>query len=129
MPGTSSSVKELVKIVKQIDEQYNVLNMLSSINVVVAKRDEITGTDFGEDGYSVLILNFKEQITEILSFKKTDFQKANETYAKYESLKNEYTDVVLVRAATIKDIEAGFPNYFMDIREFVNIIKNYLNGN
>ncbi|MEY8388608.1 hypothetical protein AALC17_15195 [Oscillospiraceae bacterium 38-13] len=35
-------------------------------------------------------------------------------------------DIVLVRAASYATVKVAYPNYFMDIGEFVDIVKGYL---
>ena len=39
---------------------------------------------------------------------------------------NDPLDIVLVRAASYATVKAAYPNYFMDIGEFVDIVMDYL---
>lgn len=35
-------------------------------------------------------------------------------------------DIVLVRAASYETVKAAYPNYFLDIGEFIRIVEDYL---
>lgn len=54
-------------------------------------------------------------------------EKANKVYSQIEQTKSEsQIDAVLVRVSSLQSLKAAYPNYFSDIAEFVNIVKEYL---
>ncbi len=53
---------------------------------------------------------------------------ANSEYSKHEErmlANKEDRDIVLVSAETTKELKKAYPNYFLDSREFVNVLNNY----
>ena len=64
----------------------------------------------------------------ISAFKKSQEELANSEYSRLEAimLKNrEDKDIVLVSADTTKELRKGYPNYFLDAREFINKLNDY----
>lgn len=60
-------------------------------------------------------------------FKPSELEIANKMYDRLEERRgNAPLDIVLVRAASYVTVKAAYPNYFMDIGEFVDIVKGYL---
>lgn len=45
------------------------------------------------------------------------------------SLNNEDRDIVLVSAETMKELRKAYPNYFLDTKEFIETLKEYLGDN
>jgi transketolase C-terminal domain/subunit len=67
---------------------------------------------------------------EIEFFEKKDGEKANDAYFKAEKLARQEKankDIVLVEADTMKELKTAYPNYFLDINEFLSILDNYFN--
>lgn len=60
-------------------------------------------------------------------FKPSDLDKANKLYDYLEQQRgNKPLDIVLVRASSYGAVKAAYPNYFMDIGEFIDIVSDYL---
>ena len=52
---------------------------------------------------------------------------ANETYNLIEKSRGEAKiDAVLVRVSSFSDLKRAYPNYFLDIGEFIDIVEEYL---
>jgi hypothetical protein len=78
--------------------------------------------------YYVLQLNINEEILNIYSFTDQEEEKAMEKYILLEKElqgKNGI-DVVLVGADTPVDLEKGYPNYFVDSLDFLNILQTII---
>ena len=92
----------------------------------------ITGKKQRGAGYFVLILDLSEKVINHIYFSKDDLSGATNCYYEYEKQHESDTtkDVVLVSAASVKDLKRAYPNYFADTIEFEkNITKIYLTKN
>ena len=72
--------------------------------------------------YHLLTLNITNRRVNVKSFEKGEFQKVNEEYtiAERKFKKTTEVQVVLVSTESIKELQSAFPNYFLDIGEFLN---------
>lgn len=60
-------------------------------------------------------------------FKPSELEKANQLYDYLEQMRGDKPlDIVLVRASSYGAVKAAYPNYFLDIGEFVDIVSDYL---
>lgn len=124
VPETIQDEKEIVSEIEQINDQHHILDMLTAIRVVV---DRETGAIPDKKGYYILSLNYKTNILQKMFFRPSEIERANLTYDKLESSRGtEPLDIVLVRASSFSIVKEAYPNYFLDIGEFVDLIKQYL---
>lgn len=122
VPRTSQDVKELVSEIKEIDQKHHILDTLTTLRVAV---DQDYNTKHDKNGYYILVLDYEKGEIHKKFFKPGDIEKANTTYDSLESEhKNQTKDIVLIRASSFSTVREAYPNYFMDIGEFVNIIKD-----
>jgi len=124
VPGTINDEEEIISEIEHIDDQHHILDMLAAIRVAVDRE-----TDFVPDkkGYYILQLNYKTHILRKMFFKPSEIEKANATYDNLESKRgDEPLDIVLVRATSFATVKEAYPNYFLDIGEFITLIKEYL---
>ncbi len=78
-------------------------------------------------GYYILTLNYETQTIRIAYYKPSEAEKANKEYnAIEESSIGKPVDSVLVRASSINAVRAAYPNYFLDIGEFIDLVTEYL---
>ena len=125
VPGTSMDKDQLISEIEQINNQYHVLDMLSAISVIV-EHDGNRIPD--KKGYYILQLDYEKRLLKRLFFKPSKLEEANRCYDRLESLcANKPLDTVMVRASSFSTVKAAFPNYFMDIGEFIEIVKSYMN--
>jgi len=124
VPDTILDEKAIVTEINQIDSQQHILDMLSAIRVVVEKE---SGFIPDKRGYYILQLDYKAgELTKVF-FKPSEIDMASKTYDYLERLrKDDPVDIVLVRATSFSTVKEAFPNYFMDIGEFVDLVKDYL---
>lgn len=125
VPGTIDDIDELIHEIESIDARYNYLEFLRGINVAVEAQKR---NQFREDSaYFILVLNYDTHRLSVKPFLASEFEKANEIYKSIElKRKEEKIDAVLVRVSSFDTLKKAYPNYFSDIREFVNIVKSYL---
>lgn len=124
VPGTINDEKELISEMEQLNDQHHILDMLRAIRVAIdydAKRIP------DKRGYYILQLNYENHTLKRWFFKPSELEIANRMYDDLEDNRNGApVDIVLVRAASYTTVKAAYPNYFMDIKEFIDIITDYL---
>ena len=124
VPGTIDDEKELISEMEQINDRHHILDMLKAIRTAI---DHDTERVPDKRGYYILQLNYKEHMLRRWFFKPSDLEIANMMYDYLEERRgNDPLDIVLVRAASYATVKAAYPNYFMDIGEFVDIVMDYL---
>ena len=124
VPGTISDKDELISEIESINSRYNVIDTLSAIRVFSNYTREI---EMRKSGYYMLILNFNTKRLGVRYFLPSEIERANNIYAKIEKTRAESKiDAVLVRAESFNELKHAYPNYFADIDEFVNRVKDYL---
>ena len=77
-------------------------------------------------GYYLLRLNYKENVLNVSRFPTNHIKAVTVAYNKLEELNNPNIDIVLVSATSFDSLKAAYPNYFVDISQFVNIVSNLL---
>lgn len=78
--------------------------------------------------FYLLNLDLQSKELQIKAYKKSQEELANSEYSKLEErmIRNkEDRDIVLVSAETTKELRKAYPNYFLDSREFVNVLNTY----
>jgi len=79
-------------------------------------------------GFYLLNLNLATKELKIKAYRKEQEELANSEYLKHEErmlLNREDRDIVLVSAETTKELRKAYPNYFLDAREFINVLNGY----
>lgn len=124
VPGTVNDEVELISEIEKINDQHHILDMLKAIRTVI---DHDSSQTPDKRGYYILQLNYEDHILKRWFFKPSELDKANELYDLLEEKRgDDPLDIVLVRASSYSAVKAAYPNYFMDIGEFVDIVTNYL---
>lgn len=131
VPGTSDDIEALVKELKKIDSENHILLRLQGIREVIDHEYGKEKKAQNKKGYVLLVLNYKEHTVETTSYAPGQIEKANSKYDQIEKHlhsegKDLPLDVVLVRAKSMNAVKAAYPNYFMDIKEFLETIREYL---
>jgi putative GTP pyrophosphokinase len=73
--------------------------------------------------YNIISLDTDKKTVSIKAFAKERYESAVSEYAKAERSAGEFQDVVLVSAGKLKSLKQAYPNYFLDITEFVKRIR------
>ena len=125
IPGTIDDIDELVLEIEALNSKHKYLDFLSGIRVATDFQEK--NKKSGSPGYYILILNYDTKMLRIRSFKSSEIEEANNVYSSIESTKaDNKIDAVLVRVSSFQSLQSAYPNYFMDIAEFVNIVRSYL---
>lgn len=116
--------KELISEMELLNEQHHILDMLRAIRVAI---DHDFDTVPDKKGYYILQLDYEKHLLKRLFFKPSELEQANKLYDYLEAKNaNAPLDIVLVRATSYAAVRDAYPNYFMDIGEFIGIIMDYL---
>lgn len=70
----------------------------------------------------LIILDYERMRVRTQSFKKAEMTSALKLYSDFE--KDPNVDAVLVSASSLISLKRAYPNYFLDAREFTNLIKD-----
>ncbi|MBQ7257091.1 MAG: RelA/SpoT domain-containing protein [Abditibacteriota bacterium] len=130
VPGTSDIIDDLVDELIEINQRKKYLERLSSITKVINPINKnIKKNKSKSNLYYLLILNYETQKLQYWTFRLSEEEQANKRYKDIEtSIRNNYNiDAVLVRSRDFKTVKSAYPNYFYDIREFVNKVNYYIN--
>lgn len=124
VPDTVNDENELISEIEQINDDHHILDMLKAIRVAIEHDTDKTKD---KHGYYILQLDYQTHMLRRWFFKPSDLEKANKLYDYLEQQRgNKPLDIVLVRASSYGAVKAAYPNYFMDIGEFIDIVSDYL---
>lgn len=123
-PGTVADETELVSEIEQLNDEHHILDMLRAIRVVIEKDAEKVPD---KRGYYVLQLDYESHFLRRWFFKPSELEKANRLYDYLEKHRGDKPlDIVMVRATSYATVKAAYPNYFLDIGEFIELVEAYL---
>lgn len=123
-PGTVADYDELIKEIKEIDKKNNLISTLSGLRTAInTVNDKIKNN---KNGYYILILDYEKNMVRISSFKSNEVEVATNVYSQIEKGVDKTKDVVLVSANSIDTLRAAYPNYFVDISEFIKMLRRIL---
>ena len=124
-PDTSGWADELINEIMQIDQTSNIIMKLKAINQAV-QTTEYNKNFFLTSGYYLLVLDYDEPSLNIYPFKQSNFELAVNAYNKMEFEFSGKVDTVLVSVKSFDTLKEAYPNYFIDISEFLNILRTIL---
>jgi putative GTP pyrophosphokinase len=119
------SRKETFEAAAKAEASLNVLTRLSGIAEALHTIYE-KGTKSW--AYHLIILNPSEKKVTISSYPRANMKQASEAYAEAEERANkEKIDSVLVSAGRTSDLRQAYPNYFLDVGDFLTNLKAIIN--
>ncbi|MDR0946680.1 MAG: RelA/SpoT domain-containing protein [Ruminococcus sp.] len=126
VPDTPLTKSEIVESIRAINRQHNILSQLDVLNLWIKRTEpgRITG-EFSSPYFLLLISEDKENKAEISSIQDFDiFDVAYNAYVQAE--KNIGNNAVLVSTNSAETLRRAYPNYFIDIDNFISILRNLL---
>ena len=124
--GISTDPQAICRELLRIMDQLQVVQKLFAIGLATSGLGRIQKSK--TPGYYLMELNTKDHILNVTKFSNAD--RATDEYNKIELHKDKFIDVVLVSAQSFEALIHAYPNYFADIKEFMNvlldIIKKYV---
>ncbi|HYH74431.1 MAG TPA: RelA/SpoT domain-containing protein [Candidatus Saccharimonadales bacterium] len=110
---------DIYQAIKDLDLK---LKVLESIRGLSAAAQVMHGD--GYNGYySIISLDTVNQRVRIYGFPKNQLDVATKEYAELEAHAGEGMDQVLVSAGDLKSLKVAYPNYFLDVRDFVEKVQ------
>lgn len=113
--------------VQKLELQLNALEKMRGISGAVNTIGKKRGT--GKSGsYHLIILNSLEHSVQVQAFGRENFAEAIEAYSKVEedAAKGKRIEPVLVSAGPIKTLRRAYPNFFLDISDFINEVTKII---
>ena len=123
-PNTLNNYEELISELKKVDNDINILSKLKMFSAMFKFNEQTPVVN--NKGYYVLIYNLKENLLKMRGFTSSQIDSATNIYNKLESLNDENIDVVLISASSFKDLKLAYPNYFININQFIKIMEEIL---
>jgi len=122
-PNTSGWADELINEIVQINQRNNIIMKLKAINQAI-QITEYNENFYLKNGYYLLLLNYNEPSLNIKTFKPSEFELAANLYGQIEAGFQRKIDTVLVSVKSFSELKEAYPNYFVDISEFLDVLKN-----
>lgn len=102
-PNTVQDDSKIVKEIREIDNKLNLISRISALSVAINHTNatkELKGK-----GYYVLILNYKEKMLRVRGFSTKQIDLATKVYNEIEANNNPDVDVVLVSASSFEELK------------------------
>lgn len=118
--------KETVKALAHIEKDTDALNIMSghsfALNLIKEKKK---GKSFY---YHLILLNSLNKTVNVNSYAKRDIRQASRDYtqAEKQAAKNKKIEVVLVSAGDLNSLKRAYPNFFLDIGDFIKKITSLI---
>ena len=111
------------EIYKELISQYKSLDIEKKLSAFKVATNYINSKEYNEGSYNLLILNLDSRMLNSKNF--IDSQTANIEYTQIERrIQNgENLQVVLVETKNVMELREAYPNYFLDIGEFINTMS------
>ena len=107
------------EIYKELVRQFKLLDIEKRLSAFKVATNYINSKEFDLGTYNLLILNLDKRILNAKNF--SDPENANKEYTKVERrIQNgENLQAVLIETKNVKELKEAYPNYFLDIDDFV----------
>lgn len=126
-PDTSNWGDELANEIDILDKKHNIISKLQSLNAIAKVVESNLIENNYKNGYYLLVLDIQNETLRVKSFKASQVELATKLYSEVERLVSSLMDVVLVSAKSFDTLQVAYPNYFIDISNFILEIQNVLN--
>lgn len=110
--------EQIYRKIKIIESKLKAIDIMSGFSFAA---NIIQTEDVGF--YNLILLDTKNKRVSIRGYAKTEYEKAVEDYGKEEQKADEFTDLVLVSAGRLKSLKLAYPNYFLDIEDFLGFVE------
>lgn len=101
-----------------------IIEKLISIKVAGEVLENINASEI--QGYYLLKFDKANGSVTVTSYSKKQIEKATDEYDNLEKNSTENENIVLVSTSSFKALKQAYPNYFVDIAEFLSLIRKFL---
>ena len=115
------SQKETSVAVAESEERLGALDMMSGLSVAAEAISRRVGKAWS---YHLIILNSLKRTVKIKPYNRDSFEQAVRDYESLEAeaAKGAKIEPVLVSAGPLDKLRRAYPNFFLDIKDFVQIV-------
>jgi len=118
------SEKETYTAVAEAEQSLGALTMMRGLSIAV---NDMTKPDSSAKGWSyhLIILNSLERTVELTAYDRESFDEALAEYyhAEKEAAEGKKIEPVLVSAGPLATLRRAYPNFFLDIRDFIVVAQ------
>lgn len=117
------SINQIIDSITILNSKINAINKMESLSTAV---QFLSGKK--KHFYHLIILNSLERKVTIHSFNRDSLNEAMDEYSVFEKMAAEGKQIepVLVSAGKIDSVKKAYPSFFLDINEFLRIIKDLI---
>ncbi len=114
------TTRELFGKTTKLATELNVLNVLAGWMTGVHSINEGSGSH-----YNILTIDIAQKKVTILGFAERELEKANKMLAELEmqAVLNKTPEPVLVAAGDSKSLKKAYPNYYLDMQAFLDVVR------
>lgn len=119
------SQEELFRKVASMNGELRVLEKIRGYSIAVNEINKRGTSDVGWS-YHLIILNSEQKTVQIKPYKRGSIKQATEDYSKVEeeATRGKKIEAVLVSAGPLSALRQAYPNFFLDISDFVGRIES-----
>ncbi len=121
------SLKETCEVIGETMRKHKIGQSLQAIEI--SGQTYVMMNRTRDAYYLVLDLDFKKKVCRISSFKENEYNLAVEEYKKLEHNMKRNNSIVLVSVSDMKKLNDAYPNYFLNLRYFNELIGFLLEKN
>ena len=123
VPYTPTNERDLVKEINDCDQQLEISELLAAFHAITYRLQLSVNNP-----WVVLELNLNTRRVAVREFRTNDWESANSWYLKkeVESRDNPRVEVVLVSAKSLSALRRAYPNFFLDLGEFRDLVQETL---
>jgi ppGpp synthetase/RelA/SpoT-type nucleotidyltranferase len=123
VPNTPERPSELIVEIRKLYQELQVEMVLMGITVTVDRLKAETDAQ----AY-LLVLDAERRVLEVRSYKANELANANEEYLLVEQqfADNPQVQAVLVSVDSLASLQSAYPNYYLDTRGFLSIVKGLI---
>lgn len=117
------NLRKYIKKISKIDDKIDAIQHLRSLSEAArAIQTHVSSRKKRHLHYTIISLDLDKKDVQIWAFRKNDFDKATSALADLEKRTGGKYDQVLVSVSSIISLKEAYPNYFLDIGDFVDRI-------
>lgn len=125
VPNTPTEKSEIIPEVKELFQQLQVEAILTGISSAV----QIAQDQMKDSEAYLLILDSSKKTLEVKGFASSELLDAAEEYSRVEEqfVNDPTVQAVLVSVDSITSLQSAYPNYYLDTRQFLDVVRSAVN--